>query len=508
MRTAVNTAVKQYAAILGVDPKSCLPTVYHLPHDQRDDQIGPLIEANAPAKIGSDALRNLKNNIRFLLGRAVALGLLPPLPPPQVPLASFQKRSRIPAHSIRQGEDMPYGRYGLWPLPPALAREYEAFRTWSMQPYVPDRPAHLKKRAVTMMIYEKTLRRVAGFATSPASPQLLDPQAITMRDLTDPTLVDAFTTWWVNRRTLVTRGIEMHLTCLEVIARYWLKDRDRADRLRQIKRCLPAAKAVRKKEKRWLELWQLEAIGVSQYPFNARRLQESSWMHQKHDYLNRPADSPRIPGWERHPLTRTAYAVEASLILRLLIRLPYRQRNIREMCLQENLRPCPDGTWEIIFRGDELKIDQRNGQENVLPFDFPADLQDLLQEWLTLWRPRLASPSETHVFLNVRGKPFTENQIRDMIKHTTWRFSAQVNYGRHVAVTPHMIRDIFATTLVREKKELVSAAKMLGNTVGVVAKHYAHLLEKDTQRELTPWIKEQLVRPPDLSSEHCPKKIL
>jgi len=59
----------------------------------------------------------------------------------------------------------------------------------------------------------------------------------------------------------------MHLTCLEVIARYWLKDRDRADRLRQIKRCLPAAKAVRKKEKRWLELWQLEAIGVSQYPF-------------------------------------------------------------------------------------------------------------------------------------------------------------------------------------------------------------------------------------------------
>src|SRR5882724_11205998 len=52
----MRTAVKQYAAILGVDPKSCLPTVYHLPHDQRDDQIGPLIEANAPAKIGSDAL--------------------------------------------------------------------------------------------------------------------------------------------------------------------------------------------------------------------------------------------------------------------------------------------------------------------------------------------------------------------------------------------------------------------------------------------------------------------
>ena len=45
---------------------------------------------------------------------------------------------------------------------------------------------------------------------------------------------------------------------------------------------------------------------------------------------------------------------------------------------------------------------------------------------------------------------------------------------------------------------LVSAAKMLGNTVGVVAKHYAHLLERDTQRELTPWLQAQLVRPPYL----------
>jgi hypothetical protein len=51
-----------------------------------------------------------------------------------------------------------------------------------------------------------------------------------------------------------------------------------------------------------------------------------------------------------------------------------------------------------------------------------------------------------------------------------------------------MIRDILATTLVRERKEFVSAAKMLGNTVGMVAKHYAHLLEKDTQHELTPWL--------------------
>jgi hypothetical protein len=121
----MRTAVKQYAAILGMDPKSCSPSVYHLHHDKNNDQISPLIEANPPADIGPDALRNLKNNIRFLLRQAVELRLIPPLPPPQEPLASFQKRSLIPQRGLRQGEDMPRDRYGLYPLPPALAREYK-----------------------------------------------------------------------------------------------------------------------------------------------------------------------------------------------------------------------------------------------------------------------------------------------------------------------------------------------------------------------------------------------
>jgi len=41
-----------------------------------------------------------------------------------------------------------------------------------------------------------------------------------------------------------------------------------------------------------------------------------------------------------------------------------------------------------------------------------------------------------------------------------------------------------------------------------IVKHYAHLLKSDTQRELTPWLQEQLVRPPDPTSEYLPKKIM
>jgi hypothetical protein len=146
----MRTAVKQYAAILGRDPTACPPEVYHLRHDRDNDRVGALIEAKASAQIGPDARRNLKNNIRFLLRRAVDLNLISPLPPPPEPLASFHKRSRVPRHGVVQGAYVPRERHELRPLPPPLAREYEAFYAWSTQPYAPDRPAHLKKRAVTM----------------------------------------------------------------------------------------------------------------------------------------------------------------------------------------------------------------------------------------------------------------------------------------------------------------------------------------------------------------------
>jgi hypothetical protein len=49
-----------------------------------------------------------------------------------------------------------------------------------------------------------------------------------------------------------------------------------------------------------------------------------------------------------------------------------------------------------------------------------------------------------------------------------------------VGVTPHLIRDIFATEYLKQHPgDAAGVAKRLGNTIQVVYKHYAHLLDQE-----------------------------
>ena len=105
-----------------------------------------------------------------------------------------------------------------------------------------------------------------------------------------------------------------------------------------------------------------------------------------------------------------AVYVEFALIIRLLIRLPMRQRCIREMLLGRNLYQDHAGVWQIRFVGTELKVASRRGQTNRYEFPFPQDLVPLLEEWLKDWRPKVAGPDETHVFVNARGKPYIQSK--------------------------------------------------------------------------------------------------
>ena len=96
-----------------------------------------------------------------------------------------------------------------------------------------------------------------------------------------------------------------------------------------------------------------------------------------------------------------------SLIIRLLVRLPMRQRCIREMRLDHNLQQLPDGNWEVHFKGIELKIASRKTTGiNEYRHPVPTELTGLINEWLTFWRPlRLPEKGSDLVFLNQEGRP-------------------------------------------------------------------------------------------------------
>ena len=58
-----------------------------------------------------------------------------------------------------------------------------------------------------------------------------------------------------------------------------------------------------------------------------------------------------------------------ALMLRLLVRIPLRSRNLREIQLDNNLYHDQHGHWHLHFRGEELKVGTRNGRTNEYHID-------------------------------------------------------------------------------------------------------------------------------------------
>jgi hypothetical protein len=403
----MRTAVKQYAAMLEVDPAACLPNAYHLP----EAQLRRLIDTRAPHTLGPHGLRNLKNNLRFLLQMGITHRLIPPLP---TSLQSWRGTRLLTVSHIPRHEGSYQPRYGLYPLPSPLAEEVAEYLAWCASPYAPDRPSSIKKRPVSLRNSRLAFAQMVGFAVHR---QGLSPAELTLGQLLDPAVVDGFVTWWVARRGKVTPGIHKILHHLIVVARHWLKNDALAAQLTQRTRALPPPERVRDKRQRWLSLRELEAIGCSRYPLNATRLREYRHARRISEHLR---DSEQHPDLGRLNLRGVALYVEVSLILRLLVRIPLRQRNIREMQRDRNLRRLPDDTWEISFRGQELKIAQRRGREHHVVYTFPPDLQGLLDEWLHCWRPRLAQPTEQLVFVNRSGKPFSDSSLGTLLSRVLY----------------------------------------------------------------------------------------
>jgi hypothetical protein len=90
---------------------------------------------------------------------------------------------------------------------------------------------------------------------------------------------------------------------------------------------------------------------------------------------------PLIHGAERPDVSRAAN-VRTSLILRLLIRIPLRQRQVRELQLGRDLYRNPRGDWQLHFAGAGRKVGRWRGHPNIFAPPFPPDLGPHLEAYL------------------------------------------------------------------------------------------------------------------------------
>ena len=500
----IKTALRQYARMLGYTSLDGCPASAYVMLDPTArnrfiDSSLYLLESpgkNGQRTLGSLAIRNLKNNLSFVFRTAVALGLVSDA---SGHLLSWKTATRNLENYEGRQESVRGEPYRIRPIPSQLQSQLIDYETWSTNTVNRTRPQRLRKRPVTFDFHRTLLLRIAGFLVINKG---FNPEDLTLRTIVEPHNVMDYVDWYIEKQRRVTRGAPDTVSRCLAILHYLLiiskSPEEKAEiesfrtQLRHYRSTLGVPENVMDKGKRWLSIEALETVGCSIYPLNARRLVEI----------------PRCRrATSRKDFNGRGYASMClkSLMIRLLVRIPFRQRNIREMLWNpknpesgQNLyRECT-GRWHIRFSGSELKISHRRGEVNSIAHEFPDDLSNLLEEWLYKWRvvnlsfqperyrgSERSSNGQEYVFLNYNGRPLNRENIGTLFKRATYKFTG-------VAVNPHMIRTIWATEYIKSTLNIVDAAYMLGDTVEATLRNYGRLLDEDCGRRAKEWVRRTL----------------
>jgi len=501
------------------DPVSCPPAIYHLPKDRRDALIN-----SAPGNFSPAYRKNIRTDVDNLLEMAVARGWLPPL---AVPLKDWRTKGngrtfeQTYYHRLGGADRTPYAfgkrdlvrrkrgeprpeepRPGFKELAPRLYAELDTYLTSCQDKFDPETHWSVKKRPITCQQIWSTISRLAGYAVYIKE---MSAETLGLRQLADPVFLTGFAYWWLRRRQRNTAGVRVFLHTMSTISTHVLHDDTLVKAIHGIFDQLGPEEAMSDDESPWLDLEELEIIGQSRHPLNERRLQDSPYAQEVAYFVTHPTTRPPR-AYRQHPqgtsLKNMAVWAEHSLMIRLWVRRPLRQRNLRELGLfrgtwqgvpvNQNLIPQGDGTYRIHFEGPELKqgqrrVGKRQLRTNKWDESFPRSLLPQLQEWLTIWRPRLIpDPSYPYLFVSRWGDPYNTPTMSRLFEKTIWTFT-QDRPGGPVAINPHAIRSLWVTQMTIAGLDFATLTRIFGDSVGVTWERY---LKADKSRPISQWTRD------------------
>ena len=162
----------------------------------------------------------------------------------------------------------------------------------------------------------------------------------------------------------------------------------------------------------------------------------------------------------------------SGLFFMLAYETPLRLRNFREMKWGKNLIRLPDGRWEVLFRGEELKVARRGHKTNEYRQTYSREASALIERWRDTLREAVGPEFEKKLPFVFASSDLTPSPISD----PAFRQSLQglVLELRGDEFEPHDVRRIVASYLVNEHGVggLGLAAELLGDTIDVVLKTY------------------------------------
>jgi hypothetical protein len=392
-------------------------------------------------KISPNTIRNTRNNLRFFFRTAEASGLLPPPDRlPELPLTrhAHQKTaaSTAPFYSLYVSNYRTPYRLPLDQWPVDIQASWHTYRA----------TRELQVRKVSLDMTVKILSSYLGFLIT------LEGLAVQWQDLFTLAHIDRFVRWHSARnQTTITRWAKETVGVLHTLAMRTNAQAEPA--IRQYLRELPTPEPRHDKRRHGFTLRELETVGLSA-------------LEDAHTSTTSHGPTAGLFRSLQH---------QHALMLRLLVRVPLRQRNLRELHLGKNLYKDESGHWHLHFSGSELKISTRQGRVN----EYHVDLTDYcptllphLEEFLTIYRPRIPHATESSLlFLTQYGRPYTVGSLRQELSSLVLR---RTNKHFH----PHLIRTIWASEYLSTNNDFEGAATLLGDTVEVVLKIYYEIHQK------------------------------
>jgi hypothetical protein len=179
----------------------------------------------------------------------------------------------------------------------------------------------------------------------------------------------------------------------------------------------------------------------------------------------------------RHYGAQRAGRFQRGVILKLLVRVPLRQRNVREMQLERHLWKEPTtGHWHLEFAGEDLKIGHRGPQVNKYELNlstYRPEFIPILEEFLTVHRPKLPNAATSpFVFLTQRGNPHIQKTL-----HLDLSEAVAMRTGKRFY--PHIVRTMWATEYLRETQDFQTAASLLGDQLRTVITTYYDVIHQE-----------------------------
>ena len=337
-------------------------------------------------------------------------------------------------HTSNLRSDLLYkSSYGvrLENMPETLRTEVNDVLRWKQDRFVPLRPKGAQIRPITAYRLGLYFRNLYGFATN-----VHGIRGITcLQELITEQIVSSFVMWNLNERGIKNASAAMSIASIH------------------------AALAHNRKYAHITGEWMVRLVNSipedDQEPRRRRKEEKYvpySQLCEVPDKIRK--DRARIPASD---LKALALSVRDELMIRWLLALPWRQRNIRECRIggpAPNLFRAPVSKTATITKPDWLVREEQEKdavevwQVRFVPSEtkthhdvhcvLPNRLVPLLEEYLNVYRPVLVSNNDSGtLFVSEAGTALTTCQVRLITASHTLKYCGKT-------VTPHLFRDIFA----------------------------------------------------------------